>query len=784
MTHTVGAGRRPIAAALALTTMATLLLELALTRIFSVVLFYHFAFVAISVALFGLGVGGILSYYLTSRRSSSWSMLGQLSLATAAMTVLTLAILLSLEGNLLKVVFLYFVSAMPFVPAGAVISLAISETIEGVHRMYFWDLLGAAAGCLALVPLLDLAGGPNTVLAAGVLYAGSGALWFLAGGRRRQAALSLAAALALVAAIGGNSRAKWLDVRYAKGVTLGQEVYSRWNSFSRVAVKPGPNGGEPSIVIDADASTVIPGFALSELGPPARAELLRNGPGLPYLIRPGAKTLIIGPGGGYDVVRALAGGSRDVTGVEINPIIIDRIMKDRFAGYSHRLYFRPDVRIRVEDGRSFVRRSAEKYQVIQMTLVDTWASTAAGAFALTENNLYTTEAFTEYLAHLTSDGLLAITRWEFDPPRESLRVVALAMEALGRLGVREPAGHLIIGREDAGKLAGYGARDTVIVKRTPFTGEEVATARAAMQAAGLPPVYLPGERVANAFTALIEAEDPRRFAKEYRYDITPVTDNRPFFFYTVRPKDLLKFAMEHESEDVKINIGVMMLFGLLGTSLAATAIILVLPPAVLGTRLPREPGAYRRLAYFFAIGVGFIMVEVGLIQKFVLFLGRPTYSLTVVVFSLLVSSGLGSYASRRVIGEDEGRLRAALWTVALVVAALGALAPALLDAGVGLPLEAKCVLSVLLLFPAGFVMGMPFPCGLRRLERLYPAAVRWAWAMNSASSVLGSVAAIFLAIHLGLVQTLLLGAACYVAAWASLGRPAPVRAPVARAVGA
>ena len=200
-----------------------------------------------------------------------------------------------------------------------------------------------------------------------------------------------------------------IDVKFAKGLRLTQEEFVKWNEFSRIALKPEP--GSPtkkSIVIDADAATGVANFDFEHLTSKERFDLAYQGPGFPYLLRPGAKTLIIGPGGGWDVARALASGSKNITGVEINPIIARDIMQTRFPDYSNRLYFRPEVKIVIEDGRSFVRGSAEQYQVLQATLVDTWASTAAGAFALSENNLYTTNAFLDYLNHLTSNGLMAL----------------------------------------------------------------------------------------------------------------------------------------------------------------------------------------------------------------------------------------------------------------------------------------------------------------------------------------------------------------------------------------
>jgi len=759
---------RGIYGGVGLTAMATLLLELALTRIFSVVLFYHFAFMAISVALFGLGVGAIMSYYLAARGEDVWARLGLMSAVNTPLTILVLLWILQqnvsieLSGRTAwKLAGTYFVAALPFFSAGVVLSLAISAGIARVHRVYFFDLAGAGIGCLLLVPLLDRWGGPNTVIAAAALYGVAGAVWYGLAGHRKGAWVSCGLVLAAVGCILWNQQTRGIDLRYSKGRALQKELFTGWNSFSRIGVIPDDGAGCPAIVIDGDAATSI---QCSSFDP----DLLRNGPGLVYRIRPRAKTLIIGPGGGYDVARALVGGSTSVTGVEINPIIVNDVMRNRFAERSRRLYFRPEVEIHVEDGRTFVRRPGPSYQVIQMTLVDTWASTAAGAFALSENNLYTVEAFGDYLGRLTDDGMVSITRWEFEPPRESLRVVALALEALRRLGAREPWRHFVIGRENERDLLGYGAKDTVIVKRTPFTEQEAARARQALAEAKMPAVYLPGEQIPNPFTDLIRSADPAAFAANYQYDISPVTDNRPFFFYTVRARDLWGFVTLRTSEDVKVNLGVMMLFVSLGASVVATAVILLLPRWLLGAVVPRERGALLHLLYFFAVGVGFIMVEVGLIQKFVLFLGNPTYSLTVVVFSLLLASGLGSYASGRLIGEDDRRLSLALVLVVGVVVGLGALAPVVLDAGVALGVPAKCCLSVVLLFPAGFVMGMPFPCGLKRLERVHPNAVRWAWALNSASSVLGSVAAIFLAIHLGLFQTLVVGASAYLLALGSL----------------
>jgi spermidine synthase len=757
--------------------MATLVLELSLTRIFSVVFYYHLAFLAISIALFGLGAGGVFSYVVAGWKAPLFVKLGRLSAINSFLVVVSMITIVSQDNNLTtwNLVFIYFTTALPFFVAGTIVSLAISETIENVSRVYFFDLLGAAGGCVLLLGLLDLFGGPDTVLAAAVLFAAAAAIWNSMGGSVKGRAASVALALVLVAFITYNQRNHVADIRHAKEHTLSNEVWQKWNSFSRIAVTHDPNPKEEHpdmIYIDADASTGIANFDFDHLSEHERHDLLEQGPALPYAVRPGAKTLIIGPGGGWDVARALASGSHDITGVEINPIIARTVMQEKFADMSKRLYSHPGVRIEVEDGRSFVRRSSEKYQVLQATLVDTWASTAAGAFALSENNLYTVDAIRDYLQHLTDDGLVAFTRWGFDPPRESLRLISLAIEALNQIGENEAWRHIIVGRGNLATLREWGAQDTVLISRKPFSQADIERASAMMKASGLQAIFLPGVPVHNHFFDLLHAPDVDQYERNYVFDITPVTDNRPFFFYSVQPRDLLAFvrSASRVTADYKINKAVPLLFGLMAVSIIATALILVLPPLVLGTRLPRQRGVPGFLLYFLFIGAGYILIEVGLIQKFVLFLGHPTYALIVVIFSMLVSSGLGSFASTRVLGKNEGRLIKALGCIALMTALLAAVVSTTLSSLVWLPLGLKVVLTVAWIAPMGFVMGMPFPTALRRLEEWHAPSVRWAWSLNAAASVLGSVGSLVCSIYMGLVQTLIIGGLFYLAALAVLAR--------------
>ncbi|MFL6417188.1 MAG: hypothetical protein ACJ74Y_16120 [Bryobacteraceae bacterium] len=754
------------------TSLGTLLLELTLTRIFSVIYYYHFAFLAISIALFGLGAGGVFSYVVSSWPGSMFRKIGILAASNSVGCVLCLWYLLTQNGelNTAQLAIAYFVTATPFFLSGTILSLVISETLERVNKTYFFDLLGAAAGCLVLVPLLHWIGAPSTVLVAAILFSVSSAIWFHLDASPRGRAGSVMIGILLVALIAVNNKQPLLDVHYAKGQRLTGEEFVRWNALSRIALKPEPGSHMKSIVIDADAATGVARFDFEHLSNKDRDDLAYHGPGVPYLLRPAANTLVIGPGGGWDVSRALASGSKHVTGVEINPIIANTIMREKFPQYSNHLYTRPEVKIVVEDGRAFVRRSSDRFQVIQATLVDTWASTAAGAFALSENNLYTTNAFHDYLAHLTPYGVLAFTRWGFDPPRESLRVVALAREALEQIGENTPAKNVAVLREDAQKLSGWGAQDTILVSRKPFTASDLALLDSLPGRSHMQVVYKPGSGRETPFGKLLLASDVKRFYQNYPFDVRPVSDDRPFFFYTVQPRDLWGFIFNasRATADYKVNSALPVLFALIGISLLATGVIVCLPPLFLKQQVPRSRESLIALLFFLFIGAGYILVQVSLIQKFVLFLGHPTYALTVVIFSMLLSSGLGSYFSKRLVQLQVSRLSFALVLVTAAVSALSLVVTPIADREVTLPFALKVLITVSLIAPVGFVMGMPFPTGLGLLKQVLPSVVRWAWAVNAAASVLGSAAAMFLAIYLGLSITLRLGGLCYLGALASL----------------
>lgn len=774
-----------LVAGLGVTSFSALLLELSLTRLFSVVLFYHFAFLAISIALLGLGAGGVFAFLWKARLNAYGTrrIAGWLCSANAVVIVAVLEIILHVPvaldvsgKNFLRLTVLYLSSAIPFFLIGLLFSIVFAREAHRIPRLYGADLCGGAMACLAVVPLLNWLGGPNVIVLAALMMAVAAIVWAESRMVRRNAAVLMVALIVLTAA---NYSGRLIDVVYAKGIFRdpNRVEFARWNALSRVEVDR--IGQAKAIVIDADASTYIMNADVSRWHETEwERDLMSAPPALANVLRPHGEFAIIGPGGGVDVLRAVANGAT-VTGIEINPIIATTIMRGRYADYAQHLYDRPDVHMHVTDGRSFLRSTQQRFDVVQMTLVDTWASTAAGAFALSENNLYTVEAFREYFDHLEPDGMIAITRWEFHHPREALRVVAVAVEALHRRNVANPAANFIVVSQ--GELNADGIPVVVLAKKTAFTAdEEAAVVDHLRRYAVLKALYLPSQPKHNPFSELITTNDPFAFAAAYPYNVAPVNDDAPFFFFTLKAKQILGENGIRQGIDWKVNLGVLVLLLVLVISLAAVFLFLVLPLVFKARAARHSPTS---LLYFVAVGLGYILVEIAFIQRFVLFLGHPTYALTVVIFLLLLSSGAGSLFSRRCLHRPENG-----WIpLALVAAALLATVfflPARLTALVGLSFKYRLVVSALLLIPLGFLMGMPFPTGLRLLARvertllsarssdrnLRPRqpvshnAIEWAWALNAAASVLGSVLAMVIAIQFGLTATLASGAGAYLIA--------------------
>ena len=747
--------------------------ELALTRIFSVTMYYHFAFLAISIALFGLSASGVCVYLVRRRLAAvdTGTLLSATALAHALATLAALACLVRIRvglnyspENLGLMLAIYALAALPFFTGGGVMSVAFARLTDRINVLYAADLIGAATGCLVLIPLLNWLGAPGVVMTAAALSAGA-SISFAPRARRFRAS-GVAIVLFGVAAAAQLAGASPFDVVDTKGHVGDRILFSKWNSFSRVAVYDRPHGDwslsprftgtrGASLFMDIDSAASTP--ILKGSGNPSDASYLRyelTAIGYHLVERPGGFTaLVIGPGGGRDLLSALVFGATHVDGVEINPIIARDVMLDRFRGYSGGVYANPNVTIYVDDGRNFVRRSESKYDVIQASLVDTWAATAAGAYTLTENSLYTKEAFGEYLDHLSDRGVLTITRWVFD----GLRLVALAQDACAARGL-DASTHLAIIRYD--RVA------TFLLKKQPFTAVEIARLRNDSHDLGFSILYAPGlapppvveepiemQRTGTSaadYGRLILAGDRDRFLSSYPLDVAPTSDDRPFFFHTTRLRDQMQVAF---GRSMLFGNGLSALMTLMAIS-AMLVVLFVIGPLLIGGERPgRGWGGW--LAYFGALGAGFMLLEVALLQRFVLLLGHPVYSLTVTLFSLLLGTGIGSLISRRV---EPHRVRAVTVRAligAMLAAAVAALGLAsLVNLGIPWPLPLRIAFAVGLILPIGILLGMPLPGGMRLVAADRADIIPWGWGINGAFSVVGATLAVFIAMNWGFSVTL------------------------------
>lgn len=477
---------------------------------------------------------------------------------------------------------------------------------------------------------------------------------------------------------------------------------------------------------------------------------------------------VIGAGGGRDVLAALVSGAVHVTGVEINPLIVDDVMLGQYRDYTGGLYERPDVTIITDDGRGVVRRSSEKFGVIHLSMVDTSAATAAGAYSLTENSLHTVDAFADYLEHLEPDGLLSVSSVTMPGLAGGAELSALAWKSLRNIGADPSTNVAVISTPWIGRPGCI--LHNVIVKPEPFDEREITSIRENTRRLGFQVAYLPGEKtrpgtwIGPILTARSES-DLAALIEGWNLDVTPATDDRPFFFYQNRLSDLSAMLASGMPTYLFGN-GLFILAKVALIALAMVVLFLLIP--VIAARKSIESGSGRAmwdLVYVACLGVGFMCVEIALIQKFTLYLGRPTYTLVVVLFVLLLGGGLGSRLFGRISKSGSIRLRLAI-AIGTLLAALFALwifglGDLLLASTSGWPAGGRIALTVAILAPIGLLLGMPYPAGLSAVARRAETRIPWLWGINSATSVLGSVMAVLISMHAGISSTLLAGTLLY-----------------------
>ncbi len=757
----------PLRAAVAVGLVAgcTLALQVLLTRVLSAVLAYHFSFLAISLALLGVGAGALAVYL-----RGSWfegplePLLARWAGALAMLLVLVPIALVRLDYStgigaslsldfVLTLALVCVLTALPFLAAGVAIALAVRGYARWIGRVYAFDLGGAALGALAMVPLLWVVSG-TTLLVGLSLLAAAAALLF--GGPSRLAAGAAAiAALATVLA----ATTDLYELPPHTTASAGEKPLSvRWTPLTRVLAYPPPGDAKIApLFYDRIYAPVavrrpgdpIPDWRQLSLGPQSVGYEL-SGPG---------RTLVIGGGGGRDIENALSSGQKQVDVIELNRAIRDAV-DDDLREWSGAPYSLPGVSVDIGDGRSTLAGRDTKYDVIHIGFTDTLSANSAAGFALTEANLYTLEAYEEYFDHLKPRGILNVTRLHRLVGDEALRATVLALEALKREGVEHPERNVVVllGHDIFNELFG-----TVLARREPWTRSELERIRELARARGDGVAFAPGGPYRLEWADLARAGDHERFCHDYRLDVCPPTDERPFFFNMTRLSGLTEkppAGYFFATDPLRILAVTLVILAVL----CALAFGLPLRLMPRGTRPPASS-----VLFFAAIGLGFLMLEIALIQRFVLFLGFPTYALSVVLFALLAFTGIGSLISARVRAPRRTLIGALAFGCVLIGAAAFGLQP-LLRSLIEWPFEARVALTVVLLAPAGLALGMAMPIGLTRLAGLHADAVPWAWAVNGIASVLASVLAVAVAITWGFAVVTLLALACYLVALVDAAR--------------
>lgn len=788
-----------------LVALATLVLEILLTRITSVVAWYHLAFFVISLAMLGMTAGAVIVFVrpqaftdaLVPRRATQ----ACLALAATAPLAIAVGLMIPLEPITSTAGFLAMLAyggalAVPFTVSGVVLTLVLTRAGLPPGRVYGVDLVGAATGCGVVIPLLDWLDAPSAVLVAAALAA-LAAFAFAAARtdpearRHRRMAGGLAVVLVVLGVVNATAERPWLRAHTVKGKaeSPSQFLYEGWNTYSRVTVDqtlvfppvlwaagrlsplelftPLPQRG---IQIDGAAGTVMvaldrdpadgrPGTAADH------AYLGWDVTAFAHHLRPTGPAAVIGVGGGRDVLEAVRVGHAPVLGLELNALIValhEGSMRE-FSGIADL----PGVELVHDEARAYMARDPRRYDVVTMSLIDTWASTGAGAYSLSENGLYTVEGWQIFLERLTPTGIFTVSRWyKPDSPGETARMLALAYETLWSIGATDPRRHVML-------LQSLNIA-TILVSPSPFSTADVDRMQREAAQRGFNVLLSPRRLPLNPLLRELAEQPDRaamwRFAQAQTLDLTPPTDARPFFFNMLKPATWLSEPEDVDALDYAF-LGNLHATQTLVYATAISALLTLIAVLVPLWSRRRDLGAYPKLdvlaaaGYFALIGLGFMFVEMGLLSRLNVFLGHPTLALAVLLGGVIFFTGVGSMLSGRVTVERPwvGRLYP-LVPAGLVLVAGASLDPVMAAfAAAGTPVRVLLGLGLVAVPALG--LGLGFPLGLRLVAGLEregrPPLGPWMWGINGACGVVASGLALTSSMAWGIATTLMIGAGCY-----------------------
>ena len=777
-----------------LVSLAALLLEISYTRIISFKLFYYFTYLIIGLALMGIGSGGVLVAIsgrvrrATTEAVMLWSaVVGAISIAVgyavvARLSIDTFAIWRYGELDSFKAVVQLVVLCLalfaPFFCVGVAISSLFARSPQRINRLYFADLLGAGLACAVVVTLIGTIGPPATIFLAAAILAGTGLLIAV---RMRHRLLPVVGALTLVLAAAVVAPSVLPDPRVEPSKTDPTDegfLFGRWSPIFRVDVAE--FGTELLILFhDGLIGSNIYGWdgERESLDAFEFDEDIRSIP-FETLGRAPEDVAIIGAAGGHEILASLHFEAAEIDAIELNPVTHD-LVTDRFADYSGQLADQPGVNYVNGDGRSFLARSDEAYDLVWFPAPDSYAASnaaSAGAFVLSESYLYTSDAITDSLDRLSDDGIVATQFGEVDyegKPNRTTRYVATARHALAEAGVEDPSQHILVATSPT--QLGGGTVATILVKRTPFTPEQVEAfvdSLGSVEDATLR--YAPGQDYrAGPPSEIVTRSAPEldSYLASYPYDVAAITDDRPFFWH-FRPFGDVASSMGDELDELdrEDTVGERVLLLLLLIAVVLAAVFLLLPFVAIRSTWAKLPHKSMSALYFATLGLGFMFFEITLIQRLILFLGYPTYSLTVTLMSLLIFLGIGALLSGR-IAQPAKALPYLLGAIlALSAFYLFGLRP-VTESLLGLPLAVRVPIAFLLLAPLGICLGMFMPLGLGAVSGFSSHAneyVAWSWAINGFASVIGSVLTTTLAMTFGFQTVLVLALVTYLVALLTL----------------
>ena len=762
--------KRLLFAGIFLTSLEGLVLEVAITRIFSAAIWYHFAFVAVSVALVGLGSSGLLVHYRLKKIKENWA--SDLTIASSIgiciIIPITLFIMHSLSSEITYLPIYMFLFAIPFFFVGVVISAAFSAFSHTAGRLYASDLIGASIGAISVVLFLSLIGGEGTTLLVGVIASVSAIIFSTTIKSKKKTMVSCVFLAFAVILLVGNFYTTAFSIQTDPSANKdlpiflrenpGSEIAStKWNSFSRIDVVEGISGDcipskdprNPSqcaeegliakIFIDGGAGTNIISW---DGNPESRRGLSSWMQYIPFTLKDDPKILIIGSGGGRDVVAAIASGSTQVTTVEINPLIFETVKS--YGARAGNLYDHEYVNSNVNEGRSFISSSQEKFDIIYIPFVDTWASVSSGGLGVSENFLYTIEGFQEYYDHLEEGGKIVAVRWLIDSPR----FVTTFTQLLENNGVPrdEVYSHIItVSSESTSQDPSV---TMSILSKSPFTESEISFLSDSFKKNGYKPILIPEELMLEPYPLLLkEGMSITDFSDGFPTKVYPVTDDSPFFLSFEKPLPKILEILIYISIVIAVSF-------------------LVLPFLWLRKDSEKSPALHVSgiVIYFAALGMGFILIELALLQKLILLLGNPTMTFAILLFTMLLSSGLGSLTSTRFITFRIHNLVFVIGGIVGIGMFYSILLPQIIQFVIAEEFVLRVGLSIAVLAPLGFLMGMPLPTGMRVLKNHLPSYIPWMWAINGAFSVLGAVLTVAVGILYGASDALGMGILIYLVA--------------------